>query len=1162
MIIKRLELQGFKSFNERTKIVFHPGITAVVGPNGTGKSNIVDALLWVLSGKRLKALRGERSGDIIFNGNAKNPPLNMADVSIILGDDDEEDTVINHRLFRSGEGEYRMDGKVVRLKDIQDHLWKRAIGETEYFVIEQGNIGLFLGSKPQEKRVLLEEAAGTAFYKDKKRQAQRKLENSEQNLARLEDIIVEVARAKNSLKRQASAAIRYRQLRERIRELTLFQFRKKILKLEVEQRETVQKYQQSMENEKLIVSQLRIEEKKLAEMRSAVWSLEKSNKDDKDKLFALKTQLSHCEANQDKEEKRSDYFDEASAKARSNTEDLQKELVSLREELEQEEANLQALQASLDEKQHELDKVDHVTLTSESGLKEIQEKIANLRGDLLDKLSIQTETKNEASRFEKEVELILRQEEKLKSQLDEEKEQLENKNTHIASNTQELGQFQRNWRDKLKRSEVDKENLETLSQAIEDLQDKLKDLSLNKDKSLHHLNALEKLVEKERSTDSPDEIPGAVGILADFIKADGAYARLIDIFWKEEAKANLIQADTFVQNASQGELKGNYLIIADKKAETLPPGLSENSRVIGLLKATVQPDERVKDTVARLQEAVIVKDIQTAVALWLDYPDANCITEKGDLLLASGLLKLGPKKEGIIALSQEIKSLEDKIGQLNQNIAPLAKQIDDMLEERAQLEEKIQQGTVLLTSLERSIAEKEKDKKFDHSEKEKIESNIFLLEKELRVLQEEKHDKARKLENLTARIKTLEEDEAALKEEAQKKEKKLSDLRQRREEEKDHFFELQSHVDILTEKISSTENRVQSMRQRIETTEGKIASLEEEVKNLGEQKVRAQQTAKDFRDQCSVLERQIKDKETQLIESESEFQGVQKEERSLEIEIEELKKAQEERSTERVQWEIKKAERDRDIANLEESCWQELKKTIEEVKKDVSIEMVKDVRVEEKLAEAEDRLQKFKAVNMAAEEEYLIQKERFDFLSAQKDDLRNSIDTTKEAIRKIDQESKTQFLGALKDVNKNFKDVFSILFEGGHAELKLADPGQPLESGIDIIAQPPGKKVHSLSLLSGGEKTLTSLAFFFGLFRYKPTPFCILDEVDAALDERNLVRFLNLMRKIKNQTQFILITHNFKTMEVADYIYGTTMAEPNITSIYAMKLEKKGNKRE
>ncbi|MGB6338245.1 MAG: AAA family ATPase [Candidatus Aminicenantaceae bacterium] len=291
MIIKRLELQGFKSFLERTKVVFHPGITAIVGPNGTGKSNIVDALLWVLSGKRLKALRGERGSDIIFNGNTKTAPVSMADVNLILGDGDE-DLIINHRFFRSGEGEYRMNGKVTRLKDIHDFLWKKAIAETEYFVIEQGSIGLFLSSKPLEKRQLLEEAAGTAFYKDKRKQAQKKLENSEQNMDRLEDIIAEVDRGKNALKRQAGSAIRYRQLRETIREYTHFLFREKIHTLEKSQAETASNYRRSLEHEQDLIAQLKSEERQLASKRKEVWEIEISNKQEKEDFFSLKTQLS------------------------------------------------------------------------------------------------------------------------------------------------------------------------------------------------------------------------------------------------------------------------------------------------------------------------------------------------------------------------------------------------------------------------------------------------------------------------------------------------------------------------------------------------------------------------------------------------------------------------------------------------------------------------------------------------------------------------------------------------------------------------------------------------------------------------------------------------------------------------------------------------------
>ena len=264
----------------------------------------------------------------------------------------------------------------------------------------------------------------------------------------------------------------------------------------------------------------------------------------------------------------------------------------------------------------------------------------------------------------------------------------------------------------------------------------------------------------------------------------------------------------------------------------------------------------------------------------------------------------------------------------------------------------------------------------------------------------------------------------------------------------------------------------------------------------------------------------------------------------------------EKRKEERVRWEIIKAEIDRDMVNLEETCWQELKKTLHEVKDERPEVEISDAEIEDQLAQTEEDLQKYKSVNLMAEEEYLSHKERYDFLIQQRNDLRESIDSTQAAILKIDEESKSQFMAALTEINTYFQEVFTQLFKGGSAEVKLLDESQPLESGVEIIAQPPGKKVQNITLLSGGEKSLTSLSFLFALFRYKPTPFCILDEVDAALDDVNLARFLDLMKNIKSDTQFIIITHNYKTMEVADYIYGTTMAEPNITNLYSVKLEK------
>jgi chromosome segregation protein len=402
MIIKKLELQGFKSFPEKTKILFHPGITAITGPNGTGKSNIVDALLWVLGGKRFKTLRGERSTDIIFNGHESKPPLSMADVNLYLDDKEEEEIIINHRFFRSGESEYRLNGKAVRLKDIQDCLWKKAVGELRYFVIEQGSIGVFLNSKSQEKRVLLEEAAGTAYYKTKKAQAESKLQSSEQNLIRLEDIISEVFRAKNSLKRQASAAARYRKLRDKIRSLTSFYFRQKIEDLEKSQKEAASNLEKFLNRENAALSRIKEEEKVLASKRKGSWDLEKSIKEEQENVYSLKSNHSRLETEKDQSEKRISFFEERKQKVEENIEELAEERAYLEKEIKQSTEDLKKLQVTLEQKKKELDEASQ-TIHSFQEEKALQQKnIESLRSGYLQRLNAATETKNEKVRFEKE----------------------------------------------------------------------------------------------------------------------------------------------------------------------------------------------------------------------------------------------------------------------------------------------------------------------------------------------------------------------------------------------------------------------------------------------------------------------------------------------------------------------------------------------------------------------------------------------------------------------------------------------------------------------------------------------------------------------------------------------------------------------------------------
>jgi len=1155
MNIKKLELQGFKSFPERTKLNFHQGITAIIGPNGTGKSNIVDALLWVLGGKRIKALRGERSGDVIFNGNAKVAPMGMADVTLVLANEEEE-LRLSHRVFRSKESEYRLDGKLVRLKDIQNTLYKNAIGDSQYFVIEQGSIGIFLSSKPTEKRTLLEEAAGTAFYKDKKRQAELKLENTEQNLIRLEDIIAEVSKAKNSLKRQANSAIRYRELREKIRELTLHHYRGKINFAEKTQHDSITAYQNFSNREKETQRRLKDIEKALADKRKELWDLERANKKDQENLYLSKNRQSQLETERERETKKIDLIEEKKNRDKEIQEELKQEGLSIEKEKENTMKSIQTLSSSLDQKLEALKSYDKTSQTVQKKITDHQNHIKKLRADSLENLAQLTESRNAKAKLEKELELFWRQEEKLKSNLEAEQALLKQAEKALRHIKKKIEQENKNLEVKQKSHEDRKRAAEKLAGSIEKLKAQQANLETQKDKTLHHIHTLEQLLKKEQGAGSPSEIPSSLGLLADLIESDTRYTPAVDIFWREEAKANIVQASDFLKALDGMNPKGNFLILSASFKDELLSDVFQDQRILGRLKTKIKAHPKIKNHLSSLKDAAIVKDIKDAVELWLRHPSVNYITVNGDVLHSSGLLNLGEKKEGLLALKQEIKTLTNTINELDEKIIPLALEIEEKQKNIQLLANQKEESEANLLHLEKQIDAKEKEKSFILLYKEKTETTLILLKKEIGLLSQDRDSINEKFSTVSTKVEDFESTDNALIQKMTEKEQAINQLQEKAAEEKNDFFELKSQTDILKEKISIYKDRIQTIEKRTINISSKTSTLNQEMQDSEKQKFGLQDILTQISNDIIKLGSQIKQKENELAQSETKLKEIQADQVKWEDLLDKQKRDHESTKDTRVQAEIKKAEIERDVVNLEESCWQELRKTLQEVKEEVSGDIIPDENIEQELDTRKEQLQRIGNVNLMAEEEYTIQQQRYDFLIQEQKDLRESIDSTKEAISKIDKESKSQFVTALEAVNTYFKEVFSILFEGGSAEVKLTDPNNPLESGVDIIAQPPGKRVQSLSLLSGGEKTLTSLAFFFALFRYKPTPFCILDEVDAALDEANLSRFLNLMKKIKTQTQFIIITHNSKTMEVADYIYGTTMAEPSITSIFSVRMEK------
>jgi chromosome segregation protein len=1163
MIIKKLELHGFKSFSERTRVVFHPGITAIIGPNGTGKSNIVDALLWTLRGRRLRSQkRGDRTGENIFNGNANIPPMSLADVAIVLGEtaptSDSEDLIINHRLFRSGENEYRLNGKATRLKDIQEALHQNAIGDTDYFVIEQGSVGLFVTSKPMEKRILLEEAAGTAYYKDKKRQAQNKLDNSQQNLYRLEDIIIEVEKSTNSLKRQAQAAIRYRKLREHIRELTMSVYRQRIEVLETSQRDAAEGYREKLDRENAITGRIKDQEKNLTTRRQEVWSLEKRLQEERDELYASRARHSRSESEKEREEKRVDFYIERKQAAEAGLAELGQEQGGLDAEQQEVEASLNALTAQLEAKQKALSKAERTLNQAQEELTNLEQRLDQQRADFLQKLSLQTEVKNDAARYEKELELTTRRRERLDEELKAQRAQEQEKADHLKDKEAELAeiraeaeQAQNRLKELTTKRDRTRSRHEKADQRRQSLRAKL-------DKQTHHLHALEKLKDQELQAAETTDLPEALGQLADFIRVSDERAPLLDVFYKEEARAVLIKAGDLRKTLETRDLKGRFLLLHPEGHPAVPQEFGDDPRVLGMLRAQIEAEKKIEAGLSALGNAVIVQTARDAIDLWLGNPDFHYISLAGDLLLASGLMTLGNRQEGLISINRDITSLTREISQIKTQLSPVEVEISNLAQEHQELADHIHATESALASLRQREGIENNKTTFARSALEQTRTHSQLLENEMASISQESEEVTRRWTSATTQIDDLKLTEQELNNTIRDEERKLSTLRENAEQNRKTFFQLQSEVDLHKEKIENARGILQRLEQRDNFVSHKTKELNKEIQESEAQQAELKQRIHELVAGLGRQDRDIKKRESELAKMEAELQDRQNAGQELETQIRELREKHTAAEEVRVKWEISKAERERDLVNFEESCWQELKKTLQEIKSEIPLQETEDIdRSESELEQAKEKLQRIKAVNLMAEEEYLTQNERFEFLTKQRDDLVESIASTKAAINKIDQESKTQFLRALIAVNKNFQDVFELLFEGGNAQVKLTDEDDPLESGVEIVAQPPGKRVQNLSLLSGGEKTLTSLAFFFALFRYKPAPFCILDEVDAALDETNLTRFLNLMRNIKDQTQFIIITHNYKTMEVADYIYGTTMAEPNITSIYSVKMEDK-----
>ncbi|PIU40832.1 MAG: chromosome segregation protein SMC [Candidatus Omnitrophica bacterium CG07_land_8_20_14_0_80_42_15] len=1176
MYFKKLELIGFKSFAEKTKLHFEPGVTAIVGPNGCGKSNISDSIKWVFGEQSPKSLRASRMEDVIFNGTDKKEPVNMAEVSITFSNESKilpieyDEVVITRRLFRSGESEYLLNKMPVRLKDIQELLMGTGIGTESYSIIEQGQIDLILSSKPEERRYIFEEASGITRYKSKKKEALSKLEQTENNLLRVNDIIEEVRRHISSIERQAKKAEKYKQEFENLKTLdtkfSLFNYKnlkneEKIISVEIgDLKNKGNEFNIRIAHLNEVIEKLRFDMSVLSEKFSSLQNrlFEISSTTDKNshKLAVNKERVAELEQSKIT-------LTEELQKGGARRIEFESSLKLLRDRVTNFTSDKNAKQALIDEKEKE-----HTTFSKEI---EIHHKeIADSKSQTVENFARQSKFNNELARLSTEMQgqstrlkRLRMEKEKVRGELDLVGAEFSHIDGEAKNISDTLSGLNREKGSKQEGASSRRAKIETLNKEIAESQ---KETNLLKSR----LQLLEELVQNYEGFDKGTRHILETKKKGDFSNLEGPLCNVIDVDENLET----------VMEIALGEELQSFIVRSRREAQDILSYLKDNN--LGRVSVIVMEDlPRINSTsqgrvqsLKPLSEIIkaksgydnvlqyLLRDIYVADNSQIGFdaidrlePQARIITNRGELI-QKGKISGGAARRNsdvsIIGRDRKIKEIRAKIEEFDRKLTKLTEVLESEKlalsaadREIADLDDRIRREEIRLANIatRKQAVETHLNRLKDENnilETETEEIKTLLVEftgrqenmkNELKTTEDEKG----RLENLIITVQSSIEKKTKLREdllieltryrtEMASLDREEKNLVENLSREETGFFELSTSIDIKKKQLVDGSQKVEELRVENNTLESENTrngsekeGLEKEVETLRNEKAR-------FMEEISKEE-----------------QGMQEEKSSSEKSRESLHSL-----------EMKKAELSYQQNTLKERVSQSYKVNLDELQ--LSLDESFDVEeIQRNIDEMKVRLEKMGTVNLVAIEEHQELQERFNFLTHQQQDLLTAKDSLMKAIQKINKTTRALFLETFTKIQNEFKSFFRLLFGGGQAELVLLDENDILESGVEIVVRPPGKKLQNISLLSGGEKTLTAIALLFAIFKVKPSPFCVLDEMDAALDESNVGRFSNVLKDFIKTSQFIMITHNKKTIELASVMYGITMEESGVSKIVSVK---------
>ena len=1179
MYLKSIEVQGFKSFANKINFEFHTGITGIVGPNGSGKSNVADAVRWVLGEQRIKQLRGESMQDVIFSGTELRKPLGYAYVAITFDNSDHklaidyEEVTVARRIYRSGESEYSINGTPCRLKDVNELFYDTGIGKEGYSIIGQGQIEKILSGKPEEKRELFDEAAGIVKFKKRKATAQKKLEDEKQNLIRVNDILSELEKQVGPLEKQSEKAKIYLKKKEELKELDVNMFllensriREQLASVEEKYRIAKDDYDETIEQYEKVRTEYDSIQSKIEELEQEIESTRNTLTDTsvmrgklEGEINVLKEQIKSAQGNEK-------HFEERIAT-----------IATQLQEKEAEKARILENKFVFDQKVSEMEKERNAARDSLSQVQVRIEELNNLievnKNKIIQTLNDRANIKSKMASFDAMMEQLRIRKAELNSRLlraksDEAERDAEIKalqeafkkiNDEIIDTNNHLTQMDEEhvtFRERLMKKD---EEIRTIQSKYQSLKSKLDTITNLTERYEGYGNSIQKVMEQKEKN------KGIVGVVADIIKVDKEYETAIETALGGNIQ-NIVTDDEDTAKKMIGFLKQNRfgratflpLTSITNPQEFKTPDVLKEKGAIGLADSLVKTDSKYANVAkAMLGRIAVIDNIDHAVKIARKYDyGVRMVTLEGELLVPGGAISGGAFKNNsnLLGRRREIDELEEKLKNTKEALDKANKDLDNLREDRTKLrhaieEEKsklqdlfIKQNTARLNVVTAEERKKEAEKGFGDLKQEELE------------IEQKVHEINKDKESIQDELKVSESDEKAIEQEVQTYQKELETYRI---EESDKTG-LVGEWDVEYEKMLQKQEFEQTNLDRIE---GEIVRLSSELTEV-------QKGLTNSQAEIELRQHNIEEI-TKTINASNSAQS------DAEISLKEKQQAKEELSQKqknffstREEISERKNALDKEVYRLnsqrekmEESMeshinymWNEYEITLSSAVSMRNEEMTDIPTMRKQISGIKDEIKKLGDVNVNAIEDYKNLMERYTFLKNQHDDLIEAEKTLEGIIQELDTAMRKQFAEKFEEIKREFDKVFKELFGGGKGTLELIEEEDILEAGIRIIAQPPGKKLQNMMQLSGGEKSFTAIALLFAIQNLKPSPFCLLDEIEAALDEQNVSRFAKYLNKLTKYTQFIVITHRRGTMEQADRLYGITMQEKGVSTLVSVSL--------